>query len=270
MIKNKKTVLITGAGRGLGRATAKAYHGAGFLVIASDINNNLLTDLEGREGFVTFQMDVTNEDEVNACALKVEKLFGRLDVLVSNAGIFDFYPVSEAGSEKLKKILDVNFLALANLTKYFLPLLTESQSRLIVISSESYKVPSPFQPYSVSKQALESLYKAIKIELSLKGIQSVLIRPGAMETKILDDTVHFENKVGHSLFEKEFSGFLETVPKYIGNVASPEKVAETVLLAGTKKHPKNIYSVNHNPMVSMLSIMPQNIKNIILKKSLKK
>ncbi len=89
-----KTVLITGAGRGLGRAIANAYHQAGFFVIASDISFELLSDLEDQENTTLFQIDVSNEEEVELAAAKINKLFGKLDVLVSNAGIFDFYPVS--------------------------------------------------------------------------------------------------------------------------------------------------------------------------------
>jgi NAD(P)-dependent dehydrogenase (short-subunit alcohol dehydrogenase family) len=265
-----KTVLITGAGRGLGRATAEAYHKAGFMVLATDNNPELLADLENKDRYITFTMDVSSEEYIRVCAEKTTKLFGHLDVLISNAGIFDFYPVSEAGSEKLKKIFDVNVLGLTNLTKYFLPLLSKSKGRLIVISSESYKVPSPFQPYSVSKQALESVYKAIKIELSLLGVKSILIRPGAMQTKILEDTIQFNKSDNESQFNDEFSSFVEAVPKYIGKISSPEKVAEIVLQAGIIKKPKSIYHINHNPLVSILSSLPSGLKNRVVKRSLKK
>ena len=239
-------------------------------MLATDHNPDLLSDLDGIEDIVIFKMNVTSEDDMSACAEKIEKLFGRLDVLISNAGIFDFYPVSEAGAEKLREIFDVNVFGLTNLTKYFLPLMARSSGRLIVISSESYKVPSPFQPYSVSKQALETVYKALKIELSLKGVQSILVRPGAMQTKILDDTIHFDNKNEKSLFKSEFDGFLDTVPKYIGKIVSPDKVAQTVLKAGTIRQPKAIYHINHNPVVSLLSSTPQFLKNILISKNLRK
>ena len=173
-------------------------------------------------------LDVTSETSVQQCAEQLTKEADQIDILISNAAIFDFYPVSEAGSDKLKKIFDVNVFGLANLTKHFLPLLIPSKGRLIVISSESYKVPSPFQPYSVSKQALESVFEAIKIELSLKGIKSILIRPGAMQTQILDDTIHFKNFNENSLYKTEFKNFVKSVPKYIGKVSTPEDVEKTL------------------------------------------
>ena len=265
-----KTVLITGAGRGLGRAIANAFHDEGFEVIATDIDTKVFSNIKDKERFTCLKLDVTSEIDMRHCSAYLEEKFKQIDVVISNAGVFNFYPVSEAGSDKLKKIFDVNILGLANLTKYFLPLLSRPQSRLVVIGSESYKVPSPFQPYSVSKQMLESLYKSIKIELSLIGVKSILIRPGAMQTKILDDTIHFNKHLNNSQFKKEFEGFIDTVPKYISNIVNPEKVAKIVLKAATSKRPKSVYHINHNPIVSLLAILPTRLKNIIIKKGLSK
>lgn len=264
-----KTVLITGAGRGLGRAIANAYRQDGFRVLATDREEDLLSDLEGLEGFVTFQMDVSRENEVRVCAEKARKLYRGIDVVVSNAGVFDFYPVSEAGGNKLKNIFDVNVFGLANLTRYFLPLLYQNRGRLVVISSESFRVPAPFQPYAVSKQALESIYRSVKLELALKGIQSVLIRPGAIRTRILDETIGFSRRPEQSLFENEFMAFLKAVPKYIGKVSTTEEVARVVVKAGTVRHPKEVYHINHNPLVGMLSSLPASLQSMVIKKRLK-
>jgi NAD(P)-dependent dehydrogenase (short-subunit alcohol dehydrogenase family) len=266
---NKKVVLITGANGGLGGAIALAYCKNNFEVIATDIKTESTHGISGKVGYINIKLDITSEIEVARCASYIKEQYGQLDLLISNAGIFDFYAVSEAGANKLKSIMDVNFLGLANLTKYFLPLLHESNGRLIVISSESYKVPAPFQPYAVSKQALESLYKAIKIELSLLGVKSVLIRPGAIQTQILEDTLKFKQSEQETLLKKEFDQFIETVPNYIDHISNPHKVAQLVLKAGIKRNPKQIYSINHNPLVTIFSNLPANLKNYIIKRSLK-
>lgn len=267
---SKKVVLITGAGRGLGFATAKAFLNANYEVVASDIHE--LTPFESIEykTLTYLKLDVTSEKNMNEVADFIQEKYGRLDVLISNAGVFDFYPVSEAGADKLKQILNVNFLGLANLTKYFLPLLMQNKGRLIVISSESYKVPAPFQPYAVSKQALEFMYKSIKIELELKGIKCILIRPGAIQTKILDDTIHFSNNSATvDYFNSEFANFINMVPNYIGNISSSTEVAKTILKAGTVINPKDIYSMNHNPLISIFSMLPVKLRNYIIKRNLK-
>lgn len=263
-----KTVLITGAGRGLGRATAYKYHESGYQVIATDIDLSALSDIQGIERYTCLNLDVTSEKSVNNCATFINGQFGSLDIMISNAGLFDFYPVSEAGSEKLKEIFEVNVFGLTNLTRYFLPLLSKLKGRLIVISSESHKVPSPFQPYAVSKQALESIYMAIKIEVSLKGVKCILIRPGAIQTGILDQTIGFNSHIKNSQFEKQFKRFIQAVPRYVNNISSPEEVAEIVLKAGSVKNPKSIYRINHNPLVSLLALLPNKIKEKIVLKTL--
>jgi len=115
-----KTVLITGAGHGLGRAIADAFHQVGFEVIATDIDIILLSDIKDKERFTCIKLDVTSENDTRKCAAYVDEKFGKLDILISNAGVFDFYLVSEAGTGKLKEIFDVNVFGLTNLTKYFL------------------------------------------------------------------------------------------------------------------------------------------------------
>jgi NAD(P)-dependent dehydrogenase (short-subunit alcohol dehydrogenase family) len=268
MPTQKKVVLITGAGRGLGRATAETFQKVGFDVIATDINLESLADNSTSPGYTCFQLDVTSENEMARCARLVEEKFGRINVLVSNAGVVDFYPVSEAGADKLKKIFDVNLLGLANITKYFTPLLAKSSGRLIVIGSESYKVPAPFQPYAVSKKALEALYESIKIELSLKDVKCVLIRPGAMQTEIIDKTINMQDIEDDSVYSKEFQNFKKSVPGYINKISRPAEVAKLVLKAGTIKNPIDIYSINHHFLTTMLSCLPkkwqqQLIKNLL-------
>jgi len=265
----QRSVLITGAGSGLGKAIAEVYRHHDFQVIITDIQSGLIEKYASREGFFAVPMDVSSQKDVEACARQVEKQIGHLDVLISNAGFIDFFPVSEAGAGRLKKIFDVNVFGLPNLTKYFLPLLIKSEGRLIVISSESHKVPSPFQPYAVSKQALEKLYESIRIELLTKGIKSVLIRPGAIQTQIMEKAFQMENPQKESVFKNEFENFKRSVSKYIGKISTPAQVAEVVLKAGTVSKPKRVYNINHNPLVTLLSLLPSRLKEISIIKTLK-
>jgi len=266
---NQKSVLITGAGRGLGEAIARAYHDNGFQVIVTDKNARLLENFFRKVGYITVQMDVSREKEVEDCARQIEQRIDQLDVLISNAGIIDFFPVSEAGADRLKKIFEVNVFGLANMTKYFLPLLLKSHGRLIIIGSEIYKVPSPFQPYAVSKQALEKLVNSIRLELLTKRITTSLVRPGAIQTQIMEKTFQLENAEEESVFKKEFDNFKRSVSKYVGKISTPEQVAEVILKAGTAGKPKRIYNVNHNPLVKMLSFLPMSLQERVVMNTLK-
>jgi len=266
----KRVVCITGAGRGLGRAIAETFRKQGFEVIATDIDEALLSEVKETKRITTYKLDVTSEKSTAGCARLTEDKFGRLDVLISCAGIVDYYPLSEAGADKLKKIFDVNTFGLINLTKYFLPLLIKSSGRLIVISSESHKVPAPFQPYSVSKQALENIYNSIRLELLTKNVKTILIRPGAIQTGILQDTLNFDYPLTNSAFTEEFKHFGQSISKYIGKAADPEDVAKVILKAATASHPKRTYRINHNPIVSLLSFLPVKWKDTLIRKNLSK
>jgi NAD(P)-dependent dehydrogenase (short-subunit alcohol dehydrogenase family) len=264
----KKVVCITGAGRGLGRAIAETFRKQGFEVIATDIDEALLSEVKETKRITTYKLDVTSEKSTAGCARLTEDKFGRLDVLISCAGIVDYYPLSEAGADKLKKIFDVNTFGLINLTKYFLPLLIKSSGRLIVISSESHKVPAPFQPYTVSKQALEAVYKAIKMELSVKNIKCVLIRPGAIQTNILETVRTFKPEDNNGLLQNEFQHFVQSVSRYMGKASDPAEVARLIVKAAGAKHPKAVYNINHHLLVSLLSHLPARLKEFVVRKSL--
>jgi len=269
ILKMNKTVIITGAGGGLGKAISKIFHQQGFQVVETDISFVDVANPTAKDRILKIKADVASEASMKKCSLLVEKEFGGVDILISNAGVFDFYALSESGGDVLKRIFEVNFFGLANTVKYFFPLLAKSRGRLVTISSESYKIPAPFQPYAVSKQALEKLHFGIKQELMLKGISSVLIRPGAIQTHIMDETVNFKPTNPESLFRNEFKKFTESVPKYIGKIKHPDEVAKLVFKAATAKNPKRVYKINHNPWVTLLSALPKKLQDWSIMRQLK-
>ena len=264
-----RTVVITGALGGLGKAISKIFHQHGFHVVETDISFEQEVNHTATDRILKIKADVASELSMKKCAKLVEKEFGGVDILISNAGIFDFYSLSEGGGDELKRIFDVNFFGLANIVKHFLPLLAKSKGRLVTISSESYKIPAPFQPYAVSKQALEKLHFSISQQLMLKNISSVLIRPGAIQTNIMEETVDFRPKNFDSFFNKEFKKFIESVPKYIGKIKPPDEVAKLVFKAATEKKPKRIYKINHNPWVTLLSALPKKLQDWSINQQLK-
>lgn len=264
-----KSVLITGASGGLGKSLTDIFLRNGFAVAAVDKHFPVLENAPNADNLMKIIADVTSEKSMEKCAAQVEKHYQNIDIIISNAGIFDFFPLSESGGDELKRIFNVNFFGLSNTVKYFLHLLDKSKGRLVTISSESYKIPAPFQPYAVSKQALEKLHFGISQELMLKGICTVLIRPGAIQTNIMDETVNFKPKDSNSLFKEEFKKFIESVPKYIGKVNHPDEVAKLVFRASTANNPKRIYKINHNPWVTLLSALPKKLQDWSIKQQLK-
>lgn len=100
MNSSKRCVLVTGAGQGIGRAIANKFHAEGFHVVATDFNPELLEDLTNVDGYTTAKQDVSSSEDALALADKIQNELGRLDVIVNNAGVMDFYPVVEAPPQR--------------------------------------------------------------------------------------------------------------------------------------------------------------------------
>jgi NAD(P)-dependent dehydrogenase (short-subunit alcohol dehydrogenase family) len=161
----------------------------------------------------------------------------------------------------------VNFLSCPAMVSLCLPALLKSRGRVIVVSSESYKIQALFQPYMISKAALEAYCRVAWQELALKGVSLSVVRPGAIQTPLLkwmnkDDVID-----PGSVFHHEFKASLARSKKMVGKITPPEKVAEKIMKAATTRKPKRYYHVNNNPLLSWISILPNNwIDALIVRK----
>jgi len=260
-----KTVLITGAGRGLGKAIAETFAENGCRVVATDIDNELLENFRDKTSYEVYQLDVTDPISIRAVREDLHQKEIKIDILVNNAGIFDLFPLCEANISRLRRVIEVNTLGPATMIREFLPDLLETHGRVIQVSSESVRFPALFQPYQVSKIALEAYSRSVRQELALKGVKLVMIRAGAMNTQIVQGLTSLRNPVDQSIFEKEFEQFVKETKKHILRVVSPAKVAKVVYKASVSKKPRYIYNINHNPWLIFLSLIPDRLMVKVLK-----
>ena len=193
-VKNMVT-LITGAGSGMGRATAKVFADAGAKVIVSDINeqnvievtNEILKEKKICSGYV---LDITSKDEIENVIEKVIKEFGQLDHLINNAGIA--IPLSiddENYEESWKKTLDVLLTGQVNLIRRALPYLLKSKNpRIVNISSTEGLGATPRNsPYTAAKHGVIGLTRSLASELGSTGLTVNCICPGPIRTAMTDD-----------------------------------------------------------------------------------
>lgn len=263
----KKAVLVTGAGGGIGLATVKKFIEEGRRVVATDLQKGKLNNFDTSENFFYLSCDITDPASVKQLHQFVSGQGIKIETLISNAGIYETYPVSEASHNVYRRIMEVNFLSHQLLISTFLDDLIETGGRYIMVSSESVKTVAPFQPYMISKIALEAFARTVRLELALKGVKVVVIRPGAVRTGLLDWMKGVKNPIGNSLFEEEFQKSYQLSTRLAGRAENPEKVADTIYRAATAKKPRKVYNVNHNPLLSLVSTIPCPIlENIILKK----
>jgi NAD(P)-dependent dehydrogenase (short-subunit alcohol dehydrogenase family) len=171
-------VLITGAARGIGMATAQVLANRGHSVVATDVSA-----LSGLEGIQAHVLDVTSDDSVARCLEEV----GPLDAIVNNAGITSGGgPVEGYPLDRFRQMFETNTLGALRVIQAVLPAWRKRGSGVIVnVSSVNGRVSSPLRAaYSASKFALEALTESLHLEVRHFGIRSVLIEPGAIATGI--------------------------------------------------------------------------------------
>jgi len=183
-----KVVLITGAARGIGLATAEILGGRGARLAVTDV---LESELErARERFeeqgiphLAVRSDVTDPGQCREAVRKTLDRFGALDILINNAGISIVAPFEECLPETAKRLLDVNLMGSIYMTLAALPALKESRGQILFVSSVSgiRAIPSG-SLYSASKAALRSLAESIRLELRPQGVHVGVICPGFTTT----------------------------------------------------------------------------------------
>ena len=189
-----KTVLVTGGSKGIGKAIVYAFAKAGYNVILNyntsyQSAKEIVEDLKDCSGIVEmFKADVSNRDEVNSMVEYAVREFGKIDVVVNNAGICNVEVFSEVSEETWDKIMDVNLKGVFNVTQAAIrySMLKEKDGSIINISSIDGVCGSSCEvAYSASKAGIVGFTKALAKELAKSNITVNAIAPGAISTDML-------------------------------------------------------------------------------------
>ena len=189
-----KVVLITGAGSGMGRATAFVFAEAGARVVVSDINKNQIdevaNEIDSFEGTYLKQvLDVSNKENINETITNVIKEFGQLDMLINNAGISIPAAIDDENyEESWDKIFDVLLKGQVNLIRTALPFIRKSDcGRIVNISSTEGMGATPrISPYTSAKHGVIGLTRSLAAELGSQGITVNCICPGPINTAMTE------------------------------------------------------------------------------------
>ena len=185
---NERVLLITGAGRGMGTDIAKAALAAGYKVVATGRNVEKVRDAIGNsDDLFVVKLDVTKPSDAEAAVDAAIERFGRIDVLVNNAGNFYAGFFEEISADNFRAQIETNFFGPVSVTRAVLPQMRKQRSGLVVtISSTGGIVGQAFvSAYSASKFAVEGWMESLAPEVEPFGIRTMLVEPGFFRTELL-------------------------------------------------------------------------------------
>jgi NADP-dependent 3-hydroxy acid dehydrogenase YdfG len=188
-----KVVIVTGSSAGIGRATAHAFAAAGCRVVLVARRAEVLAEVKAElapygRPVLAVPTNIVREDEVQALVATVEQAFGRIDVLVNNAGLSLGGAFQQAGPEQLHQMVELNVYAPMRLTQCILPLmLKQKQGHIVNVSSVAGVVAAPGQvAYAATRGAVITFSHALRRELAGSGVRVSLVLPGWTRTGMLE------------------------------------------------------------------------------------
>lgn len=257
---DKKIVFITGASSGFGLSLAKMYINKGFTVYGVGINDFSLNGLN------YFTCDVSDYEQVNNVVNQIISNEGRIDIVVSNAGIGISGAVEHTPLDSAHKIMNVNFFGAFHVLKSVLPHLRKQNSgRILITSSIASYVPIPYQAfYSASKAALDSLICATRSELCDYKIQLTSIQPADANTGFTAARTKAQNDEGYTNCKKSVTA----MEKGEKNGLTSEKVAKAIFKTSLKKRQplRVVVGTTYKLLTGILRLLPQRLREWAVRK----
>lgn len=234
---NGKTVLITAAAQGIGRATALAFARAGAEVHATDINAKLLAELAEEDGIRVRQLDVLDDSAVKTAAADI----GSVDVLFNCAGVVHAGTILEMEEADLDFAFDLNVRAMVRMIRAVLPGMIERGNGAIInmasVASSKTGVPNRFA-YGTTKAAVIGLTKSVAADFVGQGIRCNAICPGTVESPSLEGRMRAQGD-----YDKARASFIARQP--MGRLGLPEEIADlAVYLAGATYTTGQAYAID--------------------------
>lgn len=260
---NNKTAVVTGTSSGFGLLTTIELARKGFTVLATMRNSSKNADLlrvakkYGVESKITVhELDVTDEKSIQTFQSLVIEDFGRVDVLINNAGYAGAGFVEEISMEEYRKQFETNVFGVFAVTKAFLPMMRkQGHGCIITISSISGKVAFPgLSPYIASKHAIEGWSESLRLEMQPFGVKVVLIEPGSYKTNIwtTGKQVAVESIQSHSPYQE----YMQSIERYIvegeNNFGDPLEVSKKIVEISVMKNPKMRYAIGRGVKASII------------------
>jgi NAD(P)-dependent dehydrogenase (short-subunit alcohol dehydrogenase family)/glyoxylase-like metal-dependent hydrolase (beta-lactamase superfamily II) len=260
--------VITGCSTGIGRATAEALAAAGYVVVATARHPETLTGLGAA---MTLRLDVTDSAGIHAAVDAILERYGRIDVLINNAGYALRGAVEEVDVEAVARMFDANVVGIVRMVQAVAPVMREQGfGRIVNVSSLVGKLSGPSNgTYAATKHAVEALSDALRWELEPFGIEVVVVEPGAIASA-------FEQKVARessavlacqdSPYAPLYAQFEAVSSDMRRTQAGPEAVAGVVLSALRAEHPHARYAAAVPWLAQIAMQTPDSVKDRVVRR----
>ncbi len=248
-----KTILITGASSGIGKATAKYFHEKGWNVVATMRKPEREEELTQLDNVLVTRLDVQDLLSINSAVNEGIEKFGKIDVVLNNAGYGAYGPLEATPREKIIRQFEVNVLGLLDVTKAVIPHFRKNRDGMVInITSVGGKMAFPlFSLYHGTKYAVEGISEALHYELAEIGCKVKVVEPGAIKTdfdgRSLDHNYDENLSEYREITNKVFAAF----EPMMANAADPAVVAEVIYKAATDGTDRLRYTAGDDAQVFM-------------------
>jgi NAD(P)-dependent dehydrogenase (short-subunit alcohol dehydrogenase family) len=239
MTTGNPVALVTGASTGIGKATALALVKAGFEVIGTSRNT---IGVAPCDGVMFLDLQVASDESVTTAVRRVIQRFGRLDVLVNNAGVGSTGAAEESSVAQDQDVFDINVFGLIRMTKAVLPQMrAQGSGRIINISSVVGFIPMPYMAiYAASKHAVEGYSESLDHEVREHGVRVLLIEPGWTKTGLDVNSVKPDSPLRIYAEQRHIAEKL--IAQAVNDGDHPATIAKAIVAAATDKNPKLRYT----------------------------
>jgi len=231
----KQTILITGASSGIGKETAKLFQSKGWNVIATMRKPENETELTALNNVFVTRLDVVDLDSIQSAVSEGIAKFGRIDVLLNNAGYGAYGPLEAFSRQNIIRQFDTNVIGLIDVTKAILPHFRKNKAGTIInISSIGGKMTFPLGSlYHGTKFAVEGISEALSFELDEFNVKVKIVEPGAIATDFSSRSLDFSNDESLTEYKRIVGNILAGMPEFFKNASHPAVVAQVIHNAAT-------------------------------------
>lgn len=229
-----RVALVTGGSRGIGKAIVTRLAAEGYSVVINySRSQTAAEEVAAQVGGIAVRADVSRPDDVAAMAQTVEDRFGRLDVLVNNAGGHGFSPVGETDDEAWAAAMQANLTTAFVMSREALPALIEAKGQIVIVSSLAGLFAGPsVAGYTVGKHALIGLTKSLARDYGRHGVRVNAVCPGWVQTPMAD--AEMDEFAAHALLDSRETAYATvTADVPLRRPAQPSEIASVVRFLGS-------------------------------------